>query len=244
MMIMMVSSIILGPFGHYFVPLMIGSRRMAFPRLEALSFWLLPLAGVMLMTHHRLRRLPDRLDRLPDARRPGRRRAWTGTCSPSRWSAIGMILNALNMMVTVVQPPRAGHDVVAPADLRLEHADDLGADAARAADAARGGADGGARPHRPARRSSRRPAAAARSCGRTCSGSSATPRCTSSPCPGFGIVLEILPVFARKPLWGYRLAVAGMLGVTLLSFMVWQHHLFVSGINVEPAARSTCSRPS
>ena len=27
--------------------------------------------------------------------------------------------------------------------------------------------------------------------------------------PGFGIVLELLPVFARKPLWGYRLAVAG-----------------------------------
>jgi cytochrome c oxidase subunit 1 len=49
--------------------------------------------------------------------------------------------------------------------------------------------------------------------------------------PGFGIVLEILPVFTRKPLWGYRLAVAGMLGVTLLSFMVWQHHLFVSGMN-------------
>jgi cytochrome c oxidase subunit 1 len=49
--------------------------------------------------------------------------------------------------------------------------------------------------------------------------------------PGFGIVLEILPVFARKPLWGYRLAVAGMLGVSFLSFFVWQHHLFVSGIN-------------
>jgi cytochrome c oxidase subunit 1 len=49
--------------------------------------------------------------------------------------------------------------------------------------------------------------------------------------PGFGIVLELLPVFARKPLWGYRLAVAGMLGVTLLSWLVWQHHLFMSGIN-------------
>src|SRR5437588_10291144 len=49
--------------------------------------------------------------------------------------------------------------------------------------------------------------------------------------PGFGIVVGILPVFARKPLWGYPLAVAGMLGVTLLSFMVWQHHLFVSGLN-------------
>src|SRR5205807_2338497 len=33
--------------------------------------------------------------------------------------------------------------------------------------------------------------------------------------PGFGIVLELLPVFVRKPLWGYRVAVAGMLGVFL-----------------------------
>ena len=49
--------------------------------------------------------------------------------------------------------------------------------------------------------------------------------------PGMGIVLEILPVFARKPLWGYRLAVTGMVGIMLLSFLVWQHHLFVSGIN-------------
>src|SRR5207248_1340140 len=51
--------------------------------------------------------------------------------------------------------------------------------------------------------------------------------------PGFGIVLELLPVFTRKPLWGYRVAVAGMFGVALLSFMVWQHHLFVSGINAD-----------
>ena len=51
--------------------------------------------------------------------------------------------------------------------------------------------------------------------------------------PGFGIVLELLPVFTRKPLWGSRLAVSGMLGVTLLSFFVWQHHLFVSGINAD-----------
>ena len=51
--------------------------------------------------------------------------------------------------------------------------------------------------------------------------------------PGMGILLEILPVFARKPLWGYRLAVTGMLGITLLSFLVWQHHLFVSGINAD-----------
>ena len=51
--------------------------------------------------------------------------------------------------------------------------------------------------------------------------------------PGFGIVLELLPVFTRKPLWGYRIAVAGMLGVGLLSFFVWQHHLFMSGMNAD-----------
>ena len=49
--------------------------------------------------------------------------------------------------------------------------------------------------------------------------------------PGFGIVLEILPVFCRKPLFAYKVAAAGMIGVTLLSFFVWQHHLFMSGIN-------------
>jgi cytochrome c oxidase subunit 1 len=49
--------------------------------------------------------------------------------------------------------------------------------------------------------------------------------------PGFGIVSEIIPVFCRKPLFGYKTAAAGMIGVTLLSFFVWQHHLFDSGIN-------------
>jgi len=49
--------------------------------------------------------------------------------------------------------------------------------------------------------------------------------------PGFGIVLELLPVFCRKPLFAYKVAAAGIIGVTLLSFFVWQHHLFNSGIN-------------
>ena len=43
--------------------------------------------------------------------------------------------------------------------------------------------------------------------------------------------MEIMPVFTRKPLFAYKVAAAGMLGVALLSFFVWQHHLFQSGIN-------------
>ena len=51
--------------------------------------------------------------------------------------------------------------------------------------------------------------------------------------PGFGVISEVVSVFCRKPLFGYRIAAAGMLGVGILSFFVWQHHLFVSGINAD-----------
>ena len=49
--------------------------------------------------------------------------------------------------------------------------------------------------------------------------------------PGFGIVSELIPVFTRKPLFGYKISVAGMFGVAILSFFVWQHHLFDSGMD-------------
>ncbi len=48
--------------------------------------------------------------------------------------------------------------------------------------------------------------------------------------PGFGIALEVLAHLSRKPLFGYRMAVAGMLGIVGLSGVVWAHHLFTSGM--------------
>ena len=50
MMMGMMTSGILGPFANYLLPLMIGARRMAFPRIESLTFWLLMAAGVILTT--------------------------------------------------------------------------------------------------------------------------------------------------------------------------------------------------
>ena len=50
MMMGMMTSGILGPFANYFIPIMIGARRMAFPRIEALTFWLLMAAGAILTT--------------------------------------------------------------------------------------------------------------------------------------------------------------------------------------------------
>ena len=47
--------------------------------------------------------------------------------------------------------------------------------------------------------------------------------------PAFGICLDVMATFARKPLYGYKMAALGIMGVTVLSFLVWAHHEFVSG---------------
>jgi cytochrome c oxidase subunit 1 len=47
--------------------------------------------------------------------------------------------------------------------------------------------------------------------------------------PFFGIVTEILPVFSRKPVFGYVGLVAATLGIGVLSATVWAHHMFVTG---------------
>ncbi|MFQ5519910.1 MAG: cbb3-type cytochrome c oxidase subunit I [Candidatus Methylomirabilia bacterium] len=49
--------------------------------------------------------------------------------------------------------------------------------------------------------------------------------------PGLGLALEVLPVFSRKPLFGYRLIVYSTLAAGFLSFVVWAHHMFVSGLD-------------
>jgi cytochrome c oxidase subunit 1 len=49
--------------------------------------------------------------------------------------------------------------------------------------------------------------------------------------PAMGFVSDILPTFARKPLFGYRPMVYSMSGIAGLGFIVWGHHMFQSGMN-------------
>ncbi len=49
--------------------------------------------------------------------------------------------------------------------------------------------------------------------------------------PGLGIVAEILPAFSRKTVFGYRAIVASTLVAGVLSFIVWAHHQFISGLD-------------
>jgi cytochrome c oxidase subunit I len=48
--------------------------------------------------------------------------------------------------------------------------------------------------------------------------------------PGFGIISEVLSVKARKPIFGYRMMAFSLLAIVLLGFTVWAHHMFVSGM--------------
>src|SRR5574337_204075 len=229
MMMGMMTSGILGPFGSYFVPLMIGARRLAFPRLEALTFWLLMLAGAFLTSTVFYGGFPT---------------GWTGYAPLNDQANMGMdsyvmffalvgtsmTLLAVNMLATVITMRAPGLSwgrlpifvwgVVSTSILNVLAAPVLVTTLILVAldRTAQTGfflsTQGGSQylyenlfwvfGH---------------------------PEVYILALPGFGIVLELLPVFARKPLWGYRLAVAGLLGVTLLSFTVWQHHLFMSGLN-------------
>jgi len=49
--------------------------------------------------------------------------------------------------------------------------------------------------------------------------------------PAMGLVSEVLSVHARKPIFGYKAMVYSMSAIGLLSFTVWAHHMFMSGIN-------------
>src|ERR1700722_51291 len=229
MMMMLMTSVILGPFGNYLIPLMIGAKRVAFPRIEALSFWLTPCAFLILLSGLLLGGFPF---------------GWTGYAPLSIQSTAGadsyaiafglmgisILLAGFNIIITVIcyrapgmrwsRLPMFVWSMVATSFLMVLAAPvliggmymiitDRTVQTAFFED--------------------------------TLGGSSylyqnlfwffGHPEVYILALPGFGIVSEILPVFCRKPLFGYKTAAAGMIGVTLLSFFVWQHHLFDSGIN-------------
>jgi cytochrome c oxidase subunit 1 len=58
--------------------------------------------------------------------------------------------------------------------------------------------------------------------------------------PGMGIVSEVIPCFARKALFGYTFVAFSSLAIAFLSFLVWAHHMFVAGITLYAALIFSC----
>jgi cytochrome c oxidase subunit 1 len=229
MMMMMMTSVVVGPLGNYLVPLMIGSKRVAFPRIEALSFWLTPCAYVILLSSILLGGFPtgwtgyaplsiqagEGMDAYAFAfglmaismTLAGFNLACTIICyrAPGmRWSRLPMFVWAMltqSFLFVLAAPVLLGGMYMILTDRTAQTAFFVN----------------------------------------QLGGSSylyedlfwffGHPEVYLLALPGFGIVSEIIPVFTRKPLFGYKVAAAGMFGVAILSFFVWQHHLFDSGIN-------------
>ncbi len=229
MMMMMMTSVILGPFGNYLVPIMIGSKRVAFPRLEALSFWLTPCSFLILLSAIPLGGFPT---------------GWTGYAPLSIQAGEGMDAYAFAFGLMGISIILAGFNIVctiicyrAPG-MRWSRLPmfvwamlTTGFLLVLAAPVLVGGM------YMIITDRTAQTAFFVNQLG----GSSylyedlfwffGHPEVYILALPGFGIVSEIIPVFARKPLFGYKVGAAGMFGVAILSFFVWQHHLFDSGMD-------------
>ena len=217
-------------FGNYVIPLMIGAPDMAFPRLNAISFWLLPIAGLIMLSGFLL---------------PGGEYAagWTNYAPLSdlnpvgnlmfqmgvQWAGASSILTALNFLVTIITMRAPGMTfwrlpllvwanfttsllVVLATPFIAGSQFQLMID-------------------------------------RVIHGCFFDPTCGgyvigyqhifwfySHPAvyimilPGFGIVSEVIATFARKPVFGYRLMAMSLVAILILGFSVWAHHMFVAGM--------------
>src|SRR3989442_3659754 len=50
--------------------------------------------------------------------------------------------------------------------------------------------------------------------------------------PAIGIIADIIPTFARRPLYGSKYVIGALIAAAMISFVVWGHHMFVTGIGL------------
>jgi cytochrome c oxidase subunit 1 len=241
-MVFLVGMPIAAAFGNYLIPLMIGARDVAFPRLNMLGFWIFALGGTFLYSSFLLGGAPNggwfgyaplTSTPLSAGYLPGR--------GPDYWSVglimlgIGSVATAVNFLVTTINlrapgmtmmrlpvfvwmmlvvafltlfamPPVTAALIMVFMD-RNFHTNFFNAAA---------GGDPLMYQH--------------------LFWIFGHPEVYILILPGMGIVSEILPVFSRKPLFGYAIVVFSGIAIGFLGWGVWAHHMFVSGLG--PVATS------
>jgi cytochrome c oxidase subunit I len=230
LMIFLVLVPVFAGIGNYIIPLMIGAPDMAFPRLNALSFWLLPMAGLIMCSSLFMEG-------------GGFATGWTSYPPLSvhqpigqlcfnigvQWAGTSSIMTALNFLVTIITMRAPGMTFwrlplfawanfatsllivlatpfIAGSQFFILFDRVLGT---HFFDVANGGYVVGYQhifwfySH---------------------------PAVYIMILPGFGIITEVIAVMSRKPVFGYRLMALSLLAILVLGFSVWAHHMFVAGM--------------
>jgi cytochrome c oxidase subunit 1 len=239
-MVFLVGMPILAGLGNYLVPLMIGARDMAFPRLNAFGFWMFFFGGLMLYFSYLAAPGLSGVGSAPDvgwfAYSPLTARAFSAGQSTDYWilsillGGVGSIVTAINLIATIASmrckgmtlmhmplfvwmmlivagmillamPPLSAAQIMLLLDRYL---------GAMFFDTQAGG--------------------------------SAIlwqhffwifghPEVYILIIPGFACISEIIPVFSRKPIFGYPFMVAATVMIGFISLGVWAHHMFTVGMS-------------
>ncbi|HTU69385.1 MAG TPA: cytochrome c oxidase subunit I [Candidatus Baltobacteraceae bacterium] len=225
---LVVIPLLTGAFGNIIMPLQIGARDVAFPWLNMISFWIFPVAGLMLFSSFLIGAPVAGWTEYP----PMSLQAGPGT---SMWAAaiflvgVSSTLTGINFLVTIYQMRAPGMTFTrmplfvwgqfATAPLLMIATTALAA------------------------------ALAALFMERQFGVPFYDPTKGGSPImwqhmfwfyshpavyimilPAFGMISEIIPTFARKPIFGYKMIAFSSMAIALAGFMVWAHHMFTSGL--------------
>jgi cytochrome c oxidase subunit 1 len=216
-------------FGNYLVPLMVGADDMAYPRLNAVSYWLIPIGGLIVVAGYLVGQTYTGWTAYPplSLQAPDGQTLWIigviilGTSS---------MLGAINFLVTIFFMRAPGQTpgriplfcwaIVATSIMALFSTPVLTAALIMLLlDRTVG-----------------------MSFFRAASGGNpllwqhlfwfySHPAVYIMVLPGMGMISEILPVFSRKPVFGYFAIAASSLAIAVVGFLVWGHHMFASGMS-------------
>ena len=220
---------VMAAFGNYFVPLMIGARDMAFPRLNALSFWLLAFGGIAfycsLFFEPPQAGWTSYAPLSDDAYMPGGGvDAWIFLI---HLTGLSSMVGAINFVATIHNMRAPGMSwgrmplfvwsILVYSYLLIAALPAIAAAVTMLLTDRHFGTDffdptGGGDPmlwqhlfwffgH---------------------------PEVYIMILPAFGIISEILPVFARKPIFGYKAIAAATVAIAFLGLLVWAHHMFTT----------------
>ena len=218
---------VIGAFGNYIVPIQVGAADMAFPRINALAYWLLPPVAIALLAAPLL-----------GAFNAG----WTAYAPLSVTNESGQILfnmaiitfglvsilGAINIMVTVITMRAPGMTWGRlPIFTWSAFATSLLAFTVTQFFA---GALVLVTMDRVAGTSFFSPEVGTSLLYQHIFWFYSHPAVYIMVIPGFGVILELTTTFARKPLFAYRAVIASMLAIVGLSVVVWAHHMFTSGM--------------